>query len=102
MGGSWLQCYVYTLCESDRNSIETISSETKFKFGDGQVHYCIPLNHYCEINSVMSKFNQERIILLSNNVGSKPVKEGRHVALKLHKQFSHPTSHKLVAYRWRC
>ena len=35
-GESWL--HTNTLCESDRNSMKIISSETKFRFGDGQVH----------------------------------------------------------------
>ena len=43
-------------------------------------HYCIPLNHHCEINSDISKFNQERTILFTSNPGSKSVKERKDVA----------------------
>ena len=57
-------------------------------------HYSVPLNQYCEINSDISKFYQERTILFTNNLGSKSV-ERKDVALKLHKEFSHPRSHKL-------
>ena len=52
-GESWLQCYIDTLCESDRNSIETISSETKFRSGDGQVHTSLrKVNIPAEISGV--------------------------------------------------
>ena len=52
-GESWLQCYIDTLCESDRSSIKTNSSETKFRLGDEQVNTSLrKVNIPAEISGV--------------------------------------------------
>ena len=77
-----------------RDKVTVFGKEQDLHFTTS-AHYCVPLNHHCEINSDISKFNQERTILFTNNLGTKSVKERKDVALKLHKQFSHPRRHKL-------
>ena len=59
-----------------RDKVTTFGKEQDLHFTTSG-HYCIPLNHYCEINSDISKFNQERTILFTTNLGSKSVKEER-------------------------
>ena len=36
-GQEWLKCYIESLCDDDGRKIQEFTSDTEFKFGDGNV-----------------------------------------------------------------
>ena len=54
-------------------------------------HYALPITSYCKLINNVNAGSNENILLVNKNQKSK-----RAIALKLHRQFTHPTPDKLV------
>ena len=60
-------------------------------------HYCIPISNKKQLISQNGK-DQVKIVLHVSDLSSKGIEEKRKMALKLHRQFSHPSKERLRSF----